>query len=148
MPVPRSSSARRRPAGRYDEPSLVGQRVFAVLLVALLLAFVAALTSFVLSRFTGEQVRGQLRAFEIRSDREVVLELEAAKTAGAKAYCVVRAEGAAGQEVGRDVAVLDAVGTPEDVVRRSFVLSTTARAVSAELAGCTPEVISRDDPAP
>jgi hypothetical protein len=141
-------SARRRPPGRYDEPSLLGQRVLAVLLAVLLLVVVAAVVAYVLDRVTGEQVRGQLRAFEVRSDREVALDVEAAKTAGARAYCVVRAVGRDGLEVGRDVVVLDAVGTPDEVARSSFVLATTARAVSVELAGCTPEVISRDDPAP
>jgi hypothetical protein len=142
------SAARRRPPGRYDPPSLLGQRVLAVLLTALLLAVVAAVGVFVWDRFAGEQVRGQVRTFEVRSDREVVLELEAAKTSGAEAYCVIRARGADGLEVGRDVAVLDAEGTADQVARGTFVLATSARAVTAELAGCTPERISRDDPAP
>ena len=141
-------SARRRPPGRYDEPSLLGQRVLAVLLTVLLLAVVAAVVAFVLDRVTGEQVRGQLRAFDVRSDSEVALEVDAAKTAGARAYCVVTALGRNGREVGRDVLVLDAVGTHDELVRRSFVLATTSRAVSVELAGCTPDVISRPSPAP
>ena len=145
MTVP---SARRRPPGRYDEPSLLGQRVLAVLLAVLLLAVVAAVVAFVLDRVTGEQVRGQLRAFDIRSDSEVVLDVEAAKTAGARAYCVVTALGRDGREVGRDVLVLDALGTQDELARGSFVLATTSRAVSVELAGCTPEVISRPDSAP
>ena len=146
MSVP--SATRRRPPGRYDPPSLLGQRVMAVLLTALLVAVVVAVGAFVWDRFGGEQVRGQVRTFEIRSDAELVIELEVAKTAGARAYCVIRARGAAGLEVGRDIAVLDAEGTSEEVARGSFVLSTTARAVTAELAGCTPDPISRETPAP
>jgi len=142
------SAARRRPPGRYDPPPLLGQRVLAVLLTVLLLAVVAAIGAYVWERFGGEQVRGQVRTFEVRSDAEVVMELEAAKTAGARAYCVIRARGADGLEVGRDIAVLDAEGTADRVVRGTFVLATRARAVTAELAGCTPERISRDDPAP
>ena len=147
-PSDRSSAARRRPPGRYDPPPLLGQRVLAVLMTALALAVVAAVASFAWSRLGGEHVRGQVRTFEIRSDSEIVLELEATKTAGARAYCVIRARGADGLEVGRDIAVLDAEGTSQEVVRGSYVLATSARAVTAELAGCTPEPISRQTPAP
>ena len=146
MSVP--SAARRRPPGRYDPPSLLGQRVTAVLLTALLPAVVAAVGAYVWDRFAGEQVRGQVRTFEIRSDTEVVLELEVAKTPGARAYCVIRARGADGLEVGRDIAVLDAQGSSDDVARGTFVLSTTRRAITAELAGCTPEPLSKPSTAP
>ncbi len=146
MTVP--SAARRRPPGRYDPPPVLGQRVLAVLLTLLLLGVVAAVGSFVWDRFGGEQVRGQVRTFEVRSDSEVVMELEVAKTAGATAYCVIRARGADGLEVGRDIAVVDAEGTDERVARGTFVLRTSDRANTAELAGCTPERISREDPAP
>ena len=146
MTVP--SAARRRPPGRYDPPPLLGQRVLAVLLTLLFVGVLVAVGSFAWDRFGGEQVRGQVRAFEIRSDSEVVLELEAAKTSGARAYCVIRARGADGLEVGRDIAVLDAEGTSAEVARGSFVLATSARAVTAELAGCTSEPLSRPSSAP
>ena len=146
MSVP--SAARRRPAGRYDPPSRLGQRVMAVLLSALLVAVVAALGAFVWDRFGGDQVRGQVRTFEIRSDTEVELEVEAAKTPGARAYCVIRARGADGLEVGRDIAVLDAEGTSDAVARGTFVLATSRRAITAELAGCTSEPLSRPTDAP
>jgi hypothetical protein len=142
------SAARRRPPGRYDPPPLLGQRLLAGLLVVLVLAVVAAVGAYVWERFGGEQVRGQVRTFEVRSDREVVLELEVAKTAGSRAYCVIRSRGADGLEVGRDVAVLDDEGTGARVARGTFVLRTSARATTAELAGCTAEPISREDPAP
>jgi hypothetical protein len=80
----------------------------------------------------------------VRSDSEVVLELEASKTPGSRAYCVIRSRGADGLEVGRDVAVLDAEGTDSRVARGTFVLRTSARANTAELAGCTSEPISTD----
>ena len=146
MTVP--SAARRRPPGRYDPPSLLGQRVLAVLLTVLVLAVVAAVGAYVWERFGGEQVRGQVRTFEVRSDREVELELEVAKSPGSRAYCVIRARGVDGLEVGRDVAVLDAEGTDSRVARGTYVLETSARANTAELAGCTAEPISRDDPSP
>ncbi len=146
MTVP--SAARRRPPGRYDPPPLLGQRLLAVRLTVLVLAVVAAVGAYVWERFGGEQVRGQVRTFEVRSDTEVVMELEVAKTAGATAYCVIRARGADGLEVGRDIAVVDAEGSRERVARGTFVLRTRDRANTAELAGCTPERISREDPAP
>ena len=139
------SAARRRPPGRYDPPPLLGQRLLAVLLTVLVLAVVAAVGSFVWDRFGGEQVRGQVRTFDVRSDSEVVIELEVSKTAGARAYCVIRSRGADGLEVGRDVAVLDAEGTGSRLARGTFTLQTSARANTAELAGCTAEPISRED---
>ena len=147
MTVP-SAAARRRPPGRYDPPSLFGQRVLAVLLALLFVGVLAAVASFIWTRYGGEQVRGQVVGFDIASDRAVEMDVEVSKTSGARAYCVIRARSADGREVGRDVAVLDAVGTDDRVARGSFVLRTTARAVTAELAGCTPDRISRDDPAP
>jgi hypothetical protein len=142
------SAARRRPPGRYDPPPMLGQRLLAVLLAALVLGVVAAVGAYVWERFGGEQVRGQVRTFEVRSDREVVMELEVAKSPGSRAYCVIRARGVDGLEVGRDVAVLDAEGTGSRVARGTFVLQTSDRANTAELAGCTAERISRDDPSP
>ena len=146
MTVP--SAARRRPPGRYDPQPLLGQRLLAVLLTVLVLGVVAAVGSYVWDRFGGEQVRGQVRTFEVRSDSEVEMELEVAKTAGARAYCVIRARGVDGLEVGRDVAVLDAEGTDSRVARGTFVLQTSGRANTAELAGYTAERISRDSPSP
>ena len=145
MTVP--SAARRRPPGRYDPAPLVGQRVLAVLLTVLALAVVAAVGAYVWDRFGGEQVRGQVRTFDVRSDREVVMEVEVAKTSGAEAYCIIRSRGADGFEVGRDVAVLDAEGTGSQVARGTFVLRTSARAITAELAGCSADPISRERPA-
>ena len=146
MTVP--SAARRRPEGRYDPPPLLGQRLLAALLTVLVLAVVAAVGANVWERFGGEQVRGQVRTFEVRSDSEVVLELEVSKTAGSRAYCVIRSRGADGLEVGRDVAVLDDEGTDSRVARGTFVLQTSERANTAELAGCSAEPISKDGPSP
>ena len=101
MTVP--SAARRRPPGRYDPPPLLGQRLLAALLTVLVLGVVAAVGAYVWDRFGGEQVRGQVRTFDVRSDREVVMELEVAKTAGARAYCVIRARGVDGLEVGQSL---------------------------------------------
>ena len=144
MTVPHA--ARRRPDGRYDEPSLAGQRVLAVLLGLLFVGLLLAVFAALYGRFVGrEDVRGRVISYDVQSDALVLLDVEASKAAGGKAYCVIRARGANGAEVGRDVAVLDAAGSQERVVRGDFRLATTARAVTGELAQCTDVPISRDD---
>ncbi|MCW2715670.1 MAG: hypothetical protein JWN88_2717 [Frankiales bacterium] len=140
--------SRRRPPGRYDEPSKLGQRAVAVLLSLLFLALLAAIGSTLRSRFGGDAVRGQVLGYDVRSDAEVVIDLEVSKSAGRQAYCVVRARGRDGTEVGRDVAVLDAVGSPERTARGTFSLATTARAVTGEVRACTSKPITRGDAAP
>ncbi len=143
------SAARRRPSGRYDEPSLVGQRVLAVLLGVLFVGLIAAVLFALYARFVGaEDVRGRVISYDVQSDALVLLDVEASKQEGGKAYCVVRARGADGAEVGRGVAVLDAVGTPERVVREDVRLATRARAVTGELAQCTDVPITEADVAP
>ena len=144
MTVPHA--ARRRPDGRYDEPSLVGQRVLAVVLGLLFIGLLAAVFAALYGRFVGaEDVRGRVISFDVQSDALVVLDVEASKAAGGKAYCVIRARGQNGAEVGRDVAALDPAGSPEKVVRGEFRLATTSRAVTGELAQCTDLPITRED---
>ena len=144
MTVPHA--ARRRPDGRYDEPSLVGQRVLAVLLAVLFVGLLVAVFAALYGRFVGrEDVRGRVISYDVQSDALVLIDVEASKAAGGKAYCVIRARGANGAEVGRDVAVLDPAGSQERVVRGDFPLATTSRAVTGELAQCTDVPISRDD---
>ena len=135
----------RRPAGRYDQPSLVGQRALAVLLGALFVGLVAAVFFLLYARFGQDEVRGQVLSYDVQSDRQVVIDVEVTKKSGTKAYCVIRARNRSGTEVGREVAVLDAAGTPAQTVRGTFRLATTARAVTGELAGCTAEPLSRED---
>ncbi len=141
-------AARRRPPGRYDEPSLVGQRVLAVVLAVLFVGLLLAIGSALYNRLTGEQVRGQVISFDVTSDTRVVLDVEVSKTKGGTAYCVIRARGRDGREVGRDVAVLDATGTPRRTARGTFTLSTSARAVTGELGGCRTKPLTQRDIAP
>ena len=144
-----STAPRRRPSGRYDEPTLVGQRVLAGLLAFLFIALIVAVVTGLYGRFVaGEGVRGRVISFNVQSDTLVVLDVEVSKPKGAKAYCVVRSRGARGQEVGRDVAVLDAVGSPERVARGTFRLTTAERAVTGELGGCTDTPLTREDITP
>ena len=144
MTVP--NAARRRPDGRYEEPSLVGQRVLAVLLGLLFVALLAAVGFLLYDRFISPQnVRGRVIGFDVQTDSRVVIDVEVSKPVGGKAYCVVRARGADGAEVGRDVAVLDDAGTQEPTARGDFPLATTARAVTGELGQCTEMPITRED---
>lgn len=143
------SVPRRRPSGRYDEPSLVGQRVLAVILGIMFVGLLLAVLFAFYARFVGqEDVRARVISFTVESDRRVVIDVEASKQPGGKAYCVIRARGADGAEVGRDVAVLDSVGSADRVVRGEFGLATTARPVTGELAQCTSEPLTQQDVAP
>ena len=136
MTVP--SAARRRPAGRYDPPPLLGQRLLAVLLTVLVLAVVAAVGAFVWERFGGEQVRGQVRTFEVRSDSEVVLELEVVQDR--RCTGVLRHPARAARTGSRSAAT-----SPSSTPRAPTAGSPAARsccrrarrANTAELAGCT-----------
>ncbi len=141
-----TAAPRRRPDGRYDEPSLVGQRVLAVLLGLLFVGLLAAVIFLLYDRFVSPQsVRGRVIGFDVQTDARVTIDVEVSKPAGSKAYCVIRARGADGAEVGRDVAVLDGVGTQEATARNEFPLTTTARAVTGELGQCTEMTITRED---
>lgn len=143
------SPSRRRPSGRYDEPSLVGQRILAVILGVLFIALLVAVGYLLYSRFVGDtEVRARVISYSVESDTRVTLDVEASKPAGSKAYCVIRSRGADGAEVGRDVAVLDSTGTDERVVRGEFTLTTTARGITGELGQCTDETLTREDVAP
>ena len=139
-------ASRRRPDGRYDEPSLAGQRVLAVLLGVLFVAVLVAVFFALYDRFLGQaDVRGKVQAYSVTSDAQVVVDIEVSKAAGGLAYCIVRARGQSGLEVGRDVAVLDAVGTSERTARGEFALATTSRAVTGEVGRCTDQRITRED---
>lgn len=137
-------TSRRRPPDRYDEPSKVGQRVLAVILSVLFLGLIAAIGSTLFSRYGADAVRGEVSGYDVRSDSEVVIELQASKSAGKAAYCVIRARSREGTEVGRDVAVLDAEGSPERTVRGTFPIATTARAISGEVVACTTKPIPHE----
>jgi len=147
--VTSTPTPRRRPSGRYDKPSLTGQRVLAVLLAVLFIGVLVAVFLLLYSRFiSGTDVRGRVLAYSVTSDSEVVVTVEVSKAAGGKAYCVIRSRGADGAEVGRDVAVLDALGTDQREARGEFTLSTTGRGITGELGQCTSERITRQDVAP
>ncbi|MEX2291311.1 MAG: DUF4307 domain-containing protein [Mycobacteriales bacterium] len=146
MSSPRPS--RRRPAGRYDEPSLLGARLTALVLSVLFVALLTGIGTVLYARFFTEQVRARVIDFQVLSDEVVRIDLEVVKTPGSPAYCLLRARGSDGAEVGRDIVVVDARGTLDRVVRGEHDLATTARAVTGESAGCSAEPVPSTTPAP
>jgi hypothetical protein len=139
---------RRRPPGRYDEPSRLAQRSLAVVLGVLFVGLLAGIATALWSRLGAESVSGTVLSYDVVSDREVLVEVEVTKPAGATAYCLIRARGSNGAEVGRDVAVVDAAGTGEETARGRFPLATSARAVTGEVGSCRVEPLTRDDITP
>ena len=131
------AAARRRPEGRYDPPSQLVGRSFAVVLSVLFIGLLVAIGYFLYLRYGSDRVQARVIDFQVRSDTSVVIDVEVLKRAGGTAYCLVRSRGSSGAEVGRDVVVVDAVGTAERVVRVEHELTTTERAVTGEVGRCT-----------
>jgi hypothetical protein len=134
----------RRPPGRYDSGPSVLQRVLAVFFGVTLLALLIGIAFALWERATRDVVDGRVLGYSVTSDAAVSIRFEVTKDPGARAFCIVRARGADGREVGRDVAAVDPAGSPETSIRSEFTLATTARAVTGEVAGCSPLPISKD----
>ena len=133
--------ARRRPEGRYDPPSRVAARLLAVLLTVLLLALVAAVGNLIYRNMGGDDVEARVLTFSAQGD-DMRMELEVRKPSGSRAYCVVRSRTREGVEVGREVVVVDPVGTAEEEVRVVHVLATSGRPATAEVGRCSASPIS------
>jgi hypothetical protein len=135
---PHAPPARRRPPGRYDEPSLVGQRILAVLLGGMFVALVVSIVLAFYSRFGREEVRVQEIGFSVLSDTEVrvdfAVSFAADEPAQDRAYCTVRSRDQVGREIGRQ---LVEVGRTGDRVVVAHVLETSRRAVTGEVDGCS-----------
>lgn len=136
-----TTAARRRPEGRYDPPSRLAARLLAVLLTLLLLALVAAVGNLIYQGMSGDDVEARVLTFSTEGD-DMRMQLEVTKPSGSRAYCVVRSRTRDGVEVGREVVVVDAVGTAEEQVRVTHVLSTTGRPATAEAGRCSASPIS------
>jgi Domain of unknown function (DUF4307) len=138
-------TGRRRPPGRYDEPSRAVPRALAVLLGALFLGLLVALAFLLYSRWGTPDVPVRPRGFEVLSDTAVRVEFEVTPTAGGEAWCLVRSRGEQGQEVGR---VFVRVPAADDggVVRVDHVLTTSARAVTGEVPRCLPSPPPAEEP--
>ena len=128
---------RRRPPGRYDEPGQGGGKLTAVVMAVLVLGLVAAVANTLWTRFGGERATAQVVDFQVLSDEVVRIDVQVTKPAGAAAYCLLRARGADGAEVGREIVTLAAPGTAAETVRREHELSTRDRAVTGESGACS-----------
>jgi hypothetical protein len=135
-PQIRDEPVRRRPPGRYDEPSKATQRAVAVLLGGLFLGLVGAVAFSLYSRIGADPVREQVRRYAVLSDTSVRVDFRVTKDAGATAYCIVRARNAAGAETGRDVVEVGPAADGAQQVDVSHVLTTVERPVTGELRGC------------
>ncbi|MBA3907395.1 MAG: DUF4307 domain-containing protein [Pseudonocardiales bacterium] len=106
-----------------------GQR-YAVIAVALLLG---TLVSYVVFRNSQLQVQGVEVAHQVTSDSQDIVTYEVHKPASATVTCVIRARSADGSEVGRQTIT---IAEHKSVVRGSYPLATTARAVTGEVQDC------------
>jgi uncharacterized protein (DUF58 family) len=129
--------------GRYDKPRLLGQRLLAIFLSLAFLAMMAAIIVTLTTRAFNGDPKASVTGFTVVSDREVTVRFSVRKRAGSRAFCIVRARGLDGSEVGRDVAEVDPEGNSDKELRTAFSLATTGRAVTGEVAGCSSSAISK-----
>jgi hypothetical protein len=142
------TTGRRRPEGRYDPPSQLVGRTFAVVLSVLFIGLLGSIAYFLYLRYGSDRVQARVIDFQVLSDTSVRIDVEVLKREGGQAYCLVRSRGRSGAEVGRDVVVVDAVGTSQRVVRLEHELTTRERAVTGEVGRCTDVPIPTPLPSP
>jgi hypothetical protein len=130
---------RRRPPGRYDEPSRTAARALAVVLSLLFLGLLAAIALALYTRYGGTQVPLQPRGFAVLSDDAVRVDFTVTPPAGRTAWCLVRARGATGVEVGVAAVAVRRPAGSSGPVEASYELTTTARAVTGEVPRCSPD---------
>lgn len=123
----------RRPEGRYDERRPLPRGVTVLLAgvagVALLLFVVVAF-----QRFGPAKVQGRLLSYEVVDDRTVEIRFEVRSDPGTTATCLVRALARDMSEVAsEEVRVGPSL---EDRVVETRTLTTSSRAVAAELVTC------------
>ena len=82
------------------------------------------------------------------SDRVVRIDVQVTKPEGAAAYCLLRARGADGAEVGREIVTLAPPGTAGRTVRREHDLPTRERAVTGEAPACSLTPVATPGPSP
>lgn len=130
-------------ARRYDRRSLVAHRVLAVLLSIAFVTLVGSIVLTLMKRAFDGEPKATVSGFTVVSDNAVAVRFDVRKKPGGRAYCIVRARGRDGSEVGRDVAEVDSTGSPGKEVRTEFELATTTKAVTGEVAGCSSKPISK-----
>jgi len=136
-------TARRRPPGRYDEPSRGSSRRTGVVLAVVAAGLVAALVWTLFQRYGPDGLALQVRGFDVPGDDRVVIAFEVTPPAGGTAWCLLRARDRAGLEVGRQFVPVRGDGDP---VRVEQELATTGRAVSGEVPRCSSSAPPPDAP--
>ena len=136
-PVTAPTSARRRPPGRYDEPSKLAARALAVVLSVLFVGLLVAIGLLLLDRYGTARIALQERGFEVLSDDAVRVDFTATPPAGETVHCLVRARRADGREVGARFIPVRSPSGRSDPVEVSHTLDTTDRAVTGEVPRCT-----------
>jgi hypothetical protein len=131
------ASARRRPPGRYDEPSRAPARALAVVLSVLFLALLAAIGLLLYGRYGAAQLALQERGFAVLSDDAVRVDFAASPPEGERVWCLVRARRADGAEVGARFVPVERAEGARGPVELSYTLPTTDRAVTGEVPRCT-----------
>ncbi|MFE7774042.1 DUF4307 domain-containing protein [Streptomyces sp. NPDC057445] len=123
------------PGGRYgrsaDERADRGLKIVGAVLGAGLLAMI---TWFGYDYISGQRISAEMIKWDVTADDQVQVHLEVRKDKDVKGYCTLRSRADDGSEVGRRDVRFDAPGSRVDEV---VTVRTTARATSAELAGCT-----------
>ncbi len=120
---------RRRPPGRYDEPSKATRIVSVVAAGALALGLLG-LGYGLYQRRSGTELRYQVGGYQVLSDNQVRVTFTVVTGGTKTGLCRVRARSADGLEAGSEVIP---VGPGTEV---SYVLATTSRAVTGEVSGC------------
>lgn len=125
----------RRPEGRYDEPRRLPRQLVAVLAVLLGLLLLTG-TYAAYRTFAGRSTHATLLAYDVRSDREVVVRLEVRYDRSKDARCEVVAYDRDHLTVGhRTVTLTAGLASP---TLSTVTLATSARAVAVEVTGCAP----------
>ena len=127
---------RRRPPGRYDEPSRTAARLLAVLLALLFVAVLAGVGVALFNRYGTAQLALRERGFEVQSDQAVRVDFSVSPPPGETAWCLVRARSASGVEVGAQYVPVRQPAASQEAVRTSSTLPTTERAVTGEVPRC------------
>ena len=146
MTVPQPPAAEGPAAPRYDTATSGrwGPRLLAAFVTLLVIALVLAVLMTLWNRYTSAGVTGSVLGFTVTSDSAVEVRVKVVKQPGSRAYCIVRSRAADGSEIARDVLAVDDVGTPTRTARAEITLRTSARAVTGEVQGCSPEPIDKD----
>ena len=123
----------RRPPGRYDEPRALPSRPV-LLGVGGVVGVLALLAAYLLFARVNSGPTGALLGYRVVDDTSVEVRFEVSRTPGSKAVCLVRARDSGGTEVGRAEVPVPTAGDRR--VRVTYVLTTTARANTGEVADC------------